>query len=771
MTNQLLAPHTIEVQRTPQGTTLLDLWRIVRRRRAVFFSTLLVALICAALVAALSTRRYEATGEIQVQKDSSDALGLDSLMNAAGGSPTDALDANVTLQTQAKILESQTLALKVVDRLHLADAPDFRPHFSLSGWAFSFLAPKGVPDGANSSLENSPNKRDRVFQTFQMNTKVTPVPGTRLIDVSYTSTDPKLAAATVNQLIDSLIDYNFQTRYLATSQASEWLGKQLTDLRTQSENLQGQVAELQRQSGVFSFGGQDVDGKGIAYSTVIDQLQQTTMNLTAAQSNRIIKGALYEATKNNDADTIAGLTGSPLLAGASPAIGNSLALIQTLRSQEATQKGQISEAAMKFGPAYSKLDEMRANLSSVQQSIHDEQGRLQKQTKNDAQVSQDVEDHIRSIFDQQKKSAEALNDKAIQYQLLRQEADQSSGLYERLLSRLKEAGVLEGLRSSNITIVEPGRVASHPAKPSVKLLFAAALFVGAFLGLMGAFGMEIMDSKIHDLQLISQRYGDAFFGDLPFEREKAAAPRLSPGGGSATIFALARPNSSYSESLRALRTAILLARGGSPPKVLLVTSSIAQEGKSTLSSNLAAMLAQQGKRVLLIDSDLRRPTLHVSFRLNNAVGLSSLLTTEARTLPPTSVFQEVEGIPGLNVVTAGPVPPYPSELLGSGQMNMLIQQWREDFDFIVLDAAPVLPVTDSVMVAPLADQILLVARDAMTESSALDRSFRLLQSRTSGIPIGIVINAVKRTSDNYYHAYGSYGYGPDKLRKGHTAHV
>ncbi|HZL27678.1 MAG TPA: polysaccharide biosynthesis tyrosine autokinase [Acidobacteriaceae bacterium] len=771
MTNQLMAPHTIEGQRAPQGTTLLDLWRIVRRRQLIVFGVLVAALTCAALVSVFSTRRYEATGEIQVQKDSSDALGLDSLMGAAGGSPTDALDANVTLQTQAKILESQTLALKVVDHLHLVDAPDFQRHFSVIGWALGLIAAKGAPDAANNSLENSPNKRDHVLRIFQSNTKVIPVPGTRLIDVSYMSTDPKLAAATVNQLIDSLIDYNFQTRYLATAQASEWLSKQLTDLRTRSENLQAQVAELQRQSGVFSFGGQDVDGKGVAYSTVLDQLQQTTVMLSAAQSNRIIKGALYQATKTNDADTIAGLSGSPLLAGASPGVGTSLALIQTLRSQEATQRGQISEAATKFGPAYSKLGEMRANLASMQQSIRDEQGRLQKQTRNDAQVSQDVEDHIRSVFDQQKKSAEALNNKAIQYQLLRQEADQSSGLYERLLSRLKEAGVLEGLKSSNITIVEPGRVASRPAKPSIELLFAAAVAAGLFLGLLAAFGLEIMDSKVHDLQVVSMRFGDAFFGDLPFEREKIVAPRLLPGGGSTAISAVAKPSSPYSESLRALRTAILLARGGSPPKVLLVTSSIAQEGKSTLSANLAAMLAQQGKQVLLVDADLRRPTLHARFRLSNSVGLSSLLTTEGTMQSDGAAFQKIEEIPGLQIITAGPVPPYPAELLGSEQMRTLVEEWREKFDFIVLDAAPVLPVTDSVMVAPLADQILLVARHGVTESSALDRSFGLLQSRTGDIPIGIVINAVKRTADSYYGAYGSYRYGPVNGRKGQAVHV
>ena len=769
MPTQFLSAATAHQEATSPGITLLDLWKIVRRRRVIFFATVVAALGCAVALSIFSTRRYEATGEIQVQKDASDGLGLDSLMGSSAGSPTDALDANLTLQTQAKILESQTLALQVVDQLNLAATPDFQSHFSLFGWISGLFAVKGTSDPANAALADSPNKRDRIFATFRASTKVSPVSGTRLIDVSYTSTDPKLAAATVNGLINSLIDYNFQTRFAATSQTSEWLSKQLNDLRNSSEQLQAKVADLQRDSGVFSFGGQEIDGKGTVYSTVLDQLQQTTVNLTQAQSNRILKTALYEASKGNDPDVIAGLTSSATLSGASPAVGNTLALIQGLRSQEATQQGAISEAAAKFGAAYPKLEEMRANLSSIQQSIRAEQGRLQQQTRSDATVAQQVEDHVRTVFEQQKKSAEALNDKSIQYQLLRQEADQSRTLYESLLSRLKEAGVLEGLRSSNITIVEPGRVASHPTKPNLKLLFAAALFGGIFLGMGFAFGAEMLDSKVHDLQLVMYRFGDTYFGDLPFEGDSMLATRPVPRvGSSSNIFTQVKPNSLYSEALRGLRTAILLARGGSPPRVLLVTSSISQEGKSTLASNLATLLAQQGKRVLLVDADLRRPTLHDLFQLSNSAGLSSLLTDNASMRLGSTVPHSVDNCPGLFVMTAGPVPPYPSELLGSSQMTGLLAVWREQFDFIVMDAAPVLPVTDSVVVAPFADQILLVARHGMTESTDLDRSFRLLRTRVPAIPIGIVINAVKRVSD---HNYYGYGYGPDPAQKGLALHA
>lgn len=744
--------------------TLLDLWKIIRRRRWVIFTTTFVLLGAAIFASIASTRRYQATGEIQVQKDSSDALGLDSMMGSAAGA-SDALDANITLQTQAKILESQTLGLEVIDQLHMEDTADFKSHFSPLGWALGLLSPKGVPDPRFASLEGSPKKRDHVFGVFKANTKVEPVSGTRLIEVSYTSSDPKLASDAVNALIQGLVDYNFQTRYTATSQASEWLGKQLSDLRGDSEQLQRRVAELQRDSGVFTFGGEDIQGKGIAYSTILDQLQQATVNLTQAQSNRVIRGALYEAAKAGDPEMIASLSSSSLISGASPAVGTSLTLIQTLRTQEATQKAAISEAAAKFGSAYPKLDEMRANLASIQQSIKAEQDRLQKQTKSDYTVAQEVEDHLRGIFEQQKKDAEALNNKAIQYALVRQEAEESRGLYERLLSRLKEAGVLEGLRSSNITIVEPGRVPSRPSKPNVKLYLLAAIAGGLIFGLGGAFCLEAMDSKVRDLHLLSGRFGDSFFGELPYERIRSAVSRQEGDPLSSRLFTIADPASAYSEELRGLRTAILLARGGSPPKVILVTSSISGEGKSTLAANLATLLAQQGKRVLVVDADLRRPILHTVFGVENASGLSNLLTSEVASEAAFDSVLQVANVPGLSLLTAGQIPPYPSELLGSEQMSALVRQWRERFDFIVMDGAPILPVTDSVVFAPLADQILLMARHGVTDRSLLEKSFRLLQTRTPGTSIGVVVNAIKRSAEPYSYSYG-YGYGSHAYGKG-----
>ena len=738
----------------PDALTLLDLWKIVRRRRHIIAGLTALLLTAAVLVCLFGTRRYQATGEIQVQKDASDALGLDSLMGGDPSGATDALDANITLQTEAKILASETLALQVIDQLHMSGTADFQAHFNPVGWALSFLGPRGIPDPPSSTLEGSPRKREHVFAVFKNNTKVSPVSGTRLIEVSYTSSDPKLAAAAVNRLIQGLVDYNFQTRYTATSEASEWLGKQLSDLRVNSEQLQAKVAGLQRDSGVFTFGGEDIQGKGIAYSAVLDQLQQATVNLTQAQSSRVLRGALYQAAKSGDPEMIASLSTSSMLSGASAGVGNSIALIQTLRTQEAVQRAQISEAAAKFGSAYPKLDEMRANLSSVEQSIHAEQDRLQNQTRSDYTVAQQVEENMRNIFNVQKKDAEALNNKAIQYALVRQEAEESRTLYERLLNRLKEAGVLEGLKSSNITVVEPGRVPSWPSKPNVKLLLLIALAGGLILGVITAFVLEALDSKVRDVQVLSSRFGDSLFGELPFERISGTLLRKAAERPPTRLFTLADPASPYSEELRGLRTAILLARGGSPPRTILVTSSISGEGKSTLAANLATLLAQQGKQVLLLDADLRRPTLHTIFGLANPAGLSNLLTSD---IAPGAILADVlpvEQVPGLHLLPAGQIPPYPSELLGSPQMVELMQMLRSRFDFIVLDAAPVLPVTDSVVLAPLADQILLLARHGVTEKVLLEKSFCLLRSRLTRTPIGIVVNAIRRSAETYAYRYG-----------------
>lgn len=753
--------------------TLGDLRHICRRRRRVIVSCVAVCLGIAVLVCLLSTRRYQAVGEIQVQKESADTLGLDAMMGGAEGA-SDALDASITLQTQADLLQSDTLALKVIEDLELERTADFQTRFDPVGWLVTLVSPEEVAEVKGASLEQSPRRRTRALRIFGSHLTVKVVSGTRLIEIRFLNADPKLAAAVVNELMRGLVEYTFQTRFNATTEASAWLTGQLSDLKKQAEALQGRVIALQRQSGVVSLGVQDAQGRDQAYSVVVDRLQQATASLSQATSNRILKGAVEKIVESGDAELISGLSANGILSG-SPTMTTSLGLIQTLRLQEAGLQGQIARDEEKYGPSYPKLDEEKANLDGTERALHAEVHRVAERSRNDYSVARRAEEESRREFAQQKREADRLNDKAIEYAIVRQEAEESRGLYEDLLKRLKEAGVLQGLRSSNITVVDPGRTPSRPKQPNVPLYLGLSLGAGLFLGVCGALVTDSIDDKIQSVEEIERDLKMVPLGILPHlgepqwygrHRRVPALMRKSQPSGPERLAIFEHPNSPYTEALRALRTALLLAKSSTPPQLLLVTSSVAGEGKSVLSANLAAVLAQWGKQVLLVDADLRKPTLADRMGLHSSTGLSQFLTDDHLL----EDIVELPNLPKLHVLTSGPIPPYPAELLGSARMEEALARWRESYDFIVLDSPPVLLVTDPVVLASLADATLLVARYGLTNRLSLARSHLTIREQSTQDRIGIVLNGVSQGSSFHYEYYGYSGATPyPGLKRGHYA--
>jgi polysaccharide biosynthesis transport protein len=736
--------------------TIRDLFNIFRKRRTLVYGTVVVLGVLGVLYCAVCTRRYEATGTVQIQKESSDGLGLDSLMSDAGGA-SDALEANIIIQTQANILQSDTLALRTIENLHMEGTEDFRSHWNPFGWLLEKISPRGLSDAPGVSLENAPERRRRALKTFAKNLTVKPVSGTRLIEIDYLNPDPKLAAAVVNELMQGLVDYNFQTRYNATNQASTWLTGQLTELRKQSEELQGKVVDLERKSGVYSLGTVDAQGREQAYSGVLDQLQQSTVALTQAQQNRIIKGGIAQAAETGNPEMLSGLAGNTVSGpGGSQSMNNALGLIQNLRQQESAQQAALQEAEAKYGASYPKIAEMRANLEGLDRSIHDEVDRVKKRAESDYAIAVEAEKNTRAQYDKAKVEADRLNDKAIEYTILRQEADESRGLYEDLLRRLKEAGVLEGLKSSNITVVDPGRIPSRPKKPNIPLYMAGALTGGFLLGCLGALLVDALDNKVGNLREIEELTGTTLLGALPLIGD---APVQSDGAGRTALATLNDPNSTYAEAARAIRTAVLLTGGADSSRVILVTSSIPGEGKTTLSANLAVVLAQSNRRVLLVDLDMRRGSLRQKMQLPHTSGLSELLSGHKKE----PQVAQVKGLSRLDILLAGAKPPNPSELLDS-KVKEWLDVWRRQYDFIILDAPPLLPVTDAQIVHPLVDITLLLARSGVTERPQLQRSHRML-TNTSNHYVGVILNGLRPQDESYYGYYGyrnySYNYGKD----------
>lgn len=778
------SPRVMELARNDASVS--DWFKLLRRRRKIVIYTLVAFLALVTLKAVITTPKYQAVGELQVQKESSSALGpLEGGQDSSdgAGNSADALDYNITLQTQVGILESDTLAMGVIKDLHLESTEDFFPQkksiitipaqaffwkkspqpltFSLAipSWVFFWkkpLEPLSVP------LDQAPNRRYVTLKIFSKNLKIEPVSGSRLIDISYKNPDPKLAADVVNHMINSFMEYSFQTRLTATSQSTAWLGQQLGDLKNQTQELEAKAIQLQRETGMF--------GDGDEHNMVLARLKDLNEAYTTAESNRIIKGAVYRAVLNGGADSVSGLGGTAILGGNTSSPDNSLALLQTLRAQETQIRAQVAEDKTRYGASYPKLIQAEAQLADTQNAIREETQRITARAQSDYEIAAKSETDAQTAFEKQKEIANQLNDKVIAYDMAKEEADKSRELYEGLLGKLKQADVLEGLRSSNVSIVNPARVPSSnkPKSPNLPLYYAAGLAGGLFFGIGAAIIVDFRDKTYRTTDEVENDLGSTLFGEMPaFDRKDATTGvligsqgrRLLDSGFSVrgrrvpvekSIYSLEYPGSAFAESVRSLRTVLSLSRNV-PPSVVLVTSSTSDEGKTTLSLNLAAAYAKQGGRVLLVNGDLRKRGLDKRLGPTNYAGLSELLSHNAE--PDYCTYKDETN---LTILFGGEVPPFPAELLGSERMRELVAKWRREYDFVIIDSPPVLPVTDAILLSQIADASLLIVRHGVTPRETVQRSYRLLrQQLPSQSVLGLVMNAIPEGATRYYAYYGS----------------
>jgi capsular exopolysaccharide synthesis family protein len=364
---------------------------------------------------------------------------------------------------------------------------------------------------------------------------------------------------------------------------------------------------------------------------------------------------------------------------------------------------------------------------------------------------------LQSSFDKQKGEAYKLNEDAIQYAILRRDVESSRDLYEGLLKKLKEAGVMAGLKSSNINIVDQASIPVEPVEPNIPLNIALGLMAGLLGGVATAFIVENIDNSIRTPQDIETYCGLPSLGVIPSVviAAKNGQRALDQPGSTRLILpvTMEQRNSGSAEAFRALRTSLLLSSPGAPPQVIMVTSAMMQEGKSFTALNLSVVLAQTGQKVLLIDSDMRRPAVHRYLGIPMNRGLSACL---AGTEQPEDAVVAIEEIPGLHVVPAGHMPPYPSEMLASDAMPQLLQKWREQYRYIVIDTPPVLAVTDAVVCARNADVVVLIARSEQTGRQSLVRARDILRKVRANIA-GVVVNDISFDSVEYRHYYGHYG--------------
>jgi polysaccharide biosynthesis transport protein len=716
------APYTPTVSHVP---SLWDYWPIVLRHKWTILSAMLVALLVGMVVSFSTTPVYEAVGRIVINREGADTAGLKN-SDASGSDSYD--DYMVAMDTQTHVLQSDAIAKLVIRKLDL----DSDPAFAGKGVVHANSAPVAGPA---ESREIEPHQEAALVGKFHGSLQINSIPRTRLLEIRFSSTDPVLAAKAVNTLIDTYIEQNYKTRLDATMRTSDWLTQQLSELQMRVEESQEKLVRYQKEHGILG-----IDEKENIITSKLDELNK---ELTAAEADRMQKESVYRMASSGEPDLLSNLDpSSPLV---------------KLRSQEEDLHRELAQASVHFQPTYPKVEELNQQLAAVQLDIKAEITRLATKFQKDYLAALGREKLLRASLENQKTEENQLNESAIEYSLLKRDVESNRQLYEGLLQKLKEAGVMTGLRSSNVRIVDPASAPTMPATPNIPRNLLMSLAVGLAGGLSLAFVLESRDTTVHSLEQVRMITALPSLAVIPFSnRPGRSLPQSKRLPQSAPAMASAmRPKSEIAEAYRALRTSILLSKTGRSAKILMVTSALPQEGKTTTSVNLAIVLAQQGARVLLIEADMRRSGISHVLHLKSDVGLSTILAQEIVPDPEEAILS-VADVPNLKVLPAGPVALHPSEMLASTRMRDLLNSLEPEFDHIIIDTPPVLSVTDASLLSALADSTLLVIRAGVTSRAALRRTYDMLSHVDARI-MGVILNAADFTEPDLYYYGSRYG--------------
>jgi polysaccharide biosynthesis transport protein len=699
------------------GLSLAEIKFVLWKRRLAIGACAMVTILLVGLYTFLKKPMYESVAQLQYDASQSGSLGLEDLISKKLSDG----DGDVRLQSQLVILQSDKVSMQVIKDLSLARRPDFAGKMA-------------TPASALDPAQMRPNQLDELLKRFHESAKYEVLPKTQIIEVRFRSTDPQLATDGVNTIVDDYLERNFQSHYDGTMQVSKWLSKQMDELKTNAEDAQRKLADFQKQN--------DILGPDVNDNIIIDRLQQLNEQLTQAEADRILKEARYRLASTGNPELVAAVVPSTTL--------------EILRTQEADLKAQSAQLQSKFGQGYPKMRELTSQLNKLDDSIAEEVRNVEERLHDEYLAANKTESMVRGTLEAQKQEAFRLNRKAAEFATLKHEVESSQALSDTLQLKLKEAAVTAGLASADISIVDRGRVPAHAILPKPPLYLALALFGGLLAGIVLAFSLEALDDTITTSEQI-QKWGTLpALATIPFAQANGKKIRSSGEGsdGSVGLATLKFPNSGVAEAYRALRSSLMLANVDHPPKVIVIGSAFPSEGKSITSCNCAIALAQRGKRVLLVDGDMRRSSIHKIFGVDGRKGLSTLL---AGVSGSECILTPASDLDTLFVLPAGRTPPNPAEMLASQRMALMLKSWAEEYDHVVIDTPPMIAVSDALPLAAQADAVLIVVRAGVSRRKALQRLSETL-ARINAKVVGVVLNAANPQLEYYYSGPRYYGY-------------
>jgi polysaccharide biosynthesis transport protein len=714
----------------------LEAWRVIRQKLPWLVALLISGLIGGFFLSLCETPEYDSRVTLEIQNPTEGTANLQ-IGDGAAISPES------YLPTQVEILQSRTLHKRALARL----ANDqFQGGLQRSGHLESLRRLLHL-------AQNAPLVSSHSIPPVHVN--VQPSVNTRIVTITCESIDPKAASAYANALANEYIDSNLQARWDAINHARQWLAQQLDDTRAKLQNSEDQLLAYGRASNLMFTGDGDKE------NAEEEKLKQIQAALSDAEADRIAKQSAYRIASSTPPNAVPEVIDNAQLSG--------------YQAQLADLKRQLAELEAEYTPEHPKVKRVQAQIDELQSTFQAERANILTRIRSEYQAALMKENLLAAAYREQAQVVSEQTQKAINYSILERDVETNRTLYDSLLQKAREADIATAMRGSNARIIDPAETPATPSKPNYLWNTLLGAVAGLMFGLTWAVAHETLDRSFKvpgdsSLHLKLPELGVIPAGNIAgrngygrYQRLTSMAsgsPASPPPSGPVELITLRDKSSVMAESFRSVVTSIMhSAENGTAPRVLLVSSAIREEGKTTVVSNLGIALAEIEQKVLLIDGDLRKPRLHEVFNVPNDWGLSDLLREKSSLREcPLEALVKRSGISELNILTSGPGTASVSNLLYSHRMLELLQRLRSEFDIVLIDTPPLLDITDARILGRLADAAVLVFRAGKTSRDAASAAKRRLTD--DGIPVlGTILNGWDvRQAGAYGYGYSPYDY-------------
>jgi capsular exopolysaccharide synthesis family protein len=732
------------------------MWRVVRKRKWLILALMLIVTTIVTIELYRMKSIYRATATIEVRKDNTTLIKNGELLVQSD-------DAN-TLNTYLYMIKSRPLLQDVVVSLHLDQNPAFldvvdkksitdalktiQNRFS-SEQPSEARVPAKIPTvTSKTETERTAEETARLSPYVGVLTKyinVEQLPGTRVLVVSFTHTDPVIAAEVTNGLANAFINTTFQNKTRKFSKTSEWLDETTRNLEGQVRDAEAALANYMREHNMIS-----TESKG---SIATDKYLRLHEQALRAETERALKRSKLDEVNAGRVTQLPEAFADPKTVA-----------LQTRLGQ---LKVELAQLSTRFGPKNPEVIRVNNEIEELDRQINTSQKNLAEQLKADYERAVKDENALKALLSVAKQEAAQQNQDTIQFSILKQDVDTAKALYTEFLQKTNQANIRVAEQENNMSLAEPAEVPGGPIGPNRLRGLLISVFLSLAAGVGVAFFLEYLDNTIKTVEDVGRYAQLPALSVIPAISEVTSAASVSKkmkgalAGGANVNEALAKPDHSFlfsarssaAEAYRVLRTSVLLSTAGSPPRTILVTSGQPGEGKTTTVINTAISLAQLGASVLVVDGDLRRPSAHKMFEISQSQGLSTYLSREIELEP---LIQKLQ-IPNLSLLPCGPVPPNPAELISSEKMKTMVRELRSKYDHILIDSPPLMNVTDPVILSTLVDGVILVVHGGRSSRQVVQRTRQELTSVGAKI-FGVVLNNVDMRREGYdsYHYYSRY---------------